>query len=112
MKNKEKKSAHFINAREKLGITQAEMAARMDMSLRTYQNYEMGVYDDTDSIRSEKQIEKLKSVVMEPAARYERTLSSTHKQVPVYDIQAQASNVSAFDDDLTELPKSPITVIV
>lgn len=110
MKNKDKKSAQFVSAREKLGITQAEMATRLGMSLRTYQNYEMGVYDDTDSIRSEKQLEKLKSVAMEPAARYERTLSNTHKQVPVYDIQAQASNTTAFDDDLSELPKSYVTV--
>lgn len=48
-----------------------------------------------------------KSVVAEPEPSYKTTLEKT---VPVYDIQAQASNVDSFDDELADAPKSHVKV--
>jgi len=115
LKDNEKKSDRIKQMRLELGLSQAAFAQKLDMSLRNYQAYEWGQFDKTDSVKSEKVFndahkifkELMQEIAKEPATIYKTTLEKT---VPVYDIQAQASNVDSFDDELADAPKSHVKV--
>lgn len=89
-------------------MTQKSAAEALGMSLRMYTGYETGEFEPKGA-RLEKYLHKL--------AHYNESPSTANhpepiykKTVPVYDLQAQGSNVMSFDDDLTELPKSYVQV--
>lgn len=103
----------LLKHRAEMRLSQSEMAKHLGVSLKSYQVYERGEKQPrqvkTESILGILkyfEVNKLgESIVNEPKAEYLRT-----KTVPVFDIRAEGSNVSSFDDDLSELPKSFVQV--
>lgn len=106
----EKLSKLLSDFRINKGFTQKEAAEALGISLRMYTGYEKGDFEPK-GVRLEKYLRKLADFNMlasEPEVLYDKT--TLKKKVPVFDIQAQASPVGSFDDDLKELPKSYITI--
>lgn len=103
----------LIKFRNTYGLSQAELAEKLGVSLRMIQGYEQGDFQG-GGVRKKKHLLRLDQLqilldkgesstqVSEPVAHY--------KTVPVYDMNAQASGVTAFNDENPDLPKSYIQV--
>jgi len=95
--------------RKRAGLTQSDIARRLDMSPAGYQRYENGTSEPSmDSLQVISKLlnvsvehlitgEKAPFLIAEPSLRYEEC-GSDLSIVPVYDIQA-AAGAGAFNDD-------------
>lgn len=116
MKTSEKKSEQIKDIRLLLGLSQAEFAKALGMSVRNLQSYEWGKFDATESIKSESVIKRAEAIRLDFLMEANKSedepqiFNIKNKSFPVFNIQAQASNVGSFDDALSELPKTFVTV--
>lgn len=103
----EKLSKLLSDFRLKHDFTQKQAAEALGISLRMFTGYEKGDFEPTGT-RLNKYLHKLAD--FEKLNEDNFKSNTLEKTVPVYDIQAQASNVDSFDDELADAPKSHVKV--
>lgn len=100
MKNREKFSQKLEAAREKLRLTQPEMAELMGLKERQYIGYEKGEYDDNERL-----VAKYSNRLEEGIAEYEKQKSASFPQQGSADLKIAAleGRIKRLEDDVREL---------